>query len=57
MENASKALIIAGGILTAILVIGAVLLMVNNIGAYQDTQNSNEKNSQISKFNMDFERY
>ena len=35
MENASKALIMAGGILIALLVLGALLLMINNLSDYQ----------------------
>ena len=35
MENASKALLMAGGILIALLVIGSVLLMFNQIGNYR----------------------
>ena len=57
MENASKALIMAGGILIAILVIGALLLMFNNIGDYEKNKSSEKKSSQLAKFNEDFERY
>ncbi len=57
MENASKALLMAGGILIAILVIGALLLMFNQLGGYQSSQNSATKNAQLAKFNSDFERY
>lgn len=57
MENASKALIMAGGVLVALLVIGLLLLMFNNVGEYQRSQNANKQSSQIAKFNMDFERY
>ena len=57
MENASKALLMAGGILIAILIIGALLLMVNRIGDYQRGQASSVKDSQLAKFNLDFERY
>ena len=57
MENASKALIMAGGILIAILVIGALMLMFNQIGSYEKAQTSNVKNSQLAQFNIDFERY
>ena len=35
MENASKALVMAGGILIALLVIGALLLMFNQVSDYQ----------------------
>ena len=57
MENASKALVMAGGILIAILVIGALLLMINQIGSYEKAQTSNVKDSQLAQFNYDFERY
>lgn len=57
MENASKALIMAGGILIALLVIGALLLMFNQIGSYEKAQTSNVKDSQLAQFNSDFERY
>ncbi len=57
MENASKALLMAGGILIAILIIGALLLMVTQIGDYQKTKDSGAKATQIAKFNSDFERY
>lgn len=57
MENASKALLMAGGILIALLVIDALLLMVNQVGDYQRSQNANKKDSQLAEFNLDFERY
>lgn len=57
MENASKALTMAGGILIAILVIGALLLMFNQIGNYERAQTTDKKTSQLAQFNMDFERY
>ena len=57
MENASKALVMAGGILIAILVVGALLLMVNQIGSYEKAQTTNVKDSQLAQFNYDFERY
>lgn len=57
MENASKALLIAGGMLIALLIIGALVLMFNQIGDYEKGQQSIEKTSQIAEFNMDFVRY
>lgn len=57
MENASKALVMAGGILIAILVIGALLLMFNQIGSYENAKTINVKNSQLAQFNLDFEKY
>ena len=43
MENASKALIIAGSVLIALLVIGALMLMFNNLTTYQNAGEDNEK--------------
>lgn len=57
MENASKALIIVAGMLIALLVIGALLFMFNQIGEYGKTQDNNVKYSQLADFNTDFERY
>lgn len=57
MENASKALLMAGGILIALLVIGALVLMFNQVGSYEKAQEASKKNSQIADFNKDFERY
>lgn len=57
MENASKALIMAGGILIALIIIGALLLMFNQIGVYQKSNTSIEKQSQLAAFNQDFARY
>lgn len=57
MENASKALLMAGGILIALMIIGALVLMVNQIGSYQKSQQDMKENSQLAKFNLDFEKY
>ena len=57
MENASKALVMAGGVLIALLVIGAVMLMVNNLSVYQNAQDINTKTSQIAEFNNKFIPY
>ncbi len=57
MENASKALIMAGGILIALLVLGALMLMVNNLSSYQDSQDIQTKSSQIAEFNNQFNPY
>ena len=57
MENASKALIMAGGILIALLVLGALMLMVNNLSSYQDSQDIQTKSSQFAEFNNQFNPY
>jgi hypothetical protein len=57
MENASKALIMAGGILIALLVIGALLLMFNQVSYYQKSQSSSTKTSQLADFNKEYEKF
>lgn len=57
MENASKALEIAGGILLALMIIGALVLAFNKISAYQKTKTDSQKNSQTAMFNQDFLKY
>lgn len=57
MENASKALIMAGGILIALLVLGALLLMFNELSAYQRSNSDMEKISQLSSFNYQFTQF
>ena len=57
MENASKALIMAGGILIALLVLGALLLMFNELSAYQRSNSDIENVSQLTEFNYQFTQY
>lgn len=57
MENASKALIMAGSLLIALIIIGALLLMFNNLSSYQDSTDKNEKEAQIVEFNNQYETY
>lgn len=57
MENASKALMIAGGILIALMILGALLLMFTQISSYQKRNADSEKNAQIATFNQDFAKY
>lgn len=55
MENASKALIIAGAILLAIVIISLGLIVVNNTRNTVDTANLNEQETQA--FNDKFVHY
>ncbi len=55
MENASKALIIAGAILLAIVIISLGLIVVNNTRNTVDTANLNEQ--EIQAFNAKFSSY
>lgn len=57
MENASKALLMAGGMLIALLVIGALLLAFNQIGDYEKGKSSMTKSSQVADFNKEFAKY
>ena len=57
MENASKALIMAGSVLIALMIIGALILMFNNLTAYQETDTRSTRSAQISEFNSQFETY
>ena len=54
MENASKALLIAGGILIALIIISLLVVMFTQIGDYQKSQSSGSKESQLAEFNRDF---
>ena len=57
MENAAKALLMAAGVLIALIIIGALLLMFNNLSNYQETNTQNTRESQIVEFNKQFETY
>ena len=57
MENASKALIMAGSVLIALMIIGALVLMFGNLTSYQKTDTSTTRTTQITEFNSQFETY
>ena len=57
MENASKALIMAGGILIALLIIGSLIFFGTTLQSYQNSENENVKDSQIAEFNNQYEPY
>ena len=57
MENASKALIIAGGVLISLLVISLLVLTFNGISNYQKSLQSQEATEQAVDFNKNFEGY
>lgn len=57
MENASKALIMAGSVLIALMIIGALLLMFNNLTSYQDTDIQGTREAQIVAFNNQYTTY
>lgn len=55
MENASKALIIAGAILLSILIISLGIIVVNNTRSTIDKANVNQQ--EVATFNSQFEAY
>ena len=57
MENASKALLIAGGVLIALIIIALFLAMFNNMSNIQKEQEEQTKMEQLAAFNSEFEAY
>ena len=57
MENATKALLMAGGVLITLLVIGALVLMFSNLQDYQIKNNASIEQTEIADFNNQFEPY
>ncbi len=57
MENATRALTMAGGILIALMILGALFLMFNNLSSYQNQNDASTKDTQIAEFNNQFEPY
>ena len=57
MENASKALIMAAGVLLGLMILGALVLLFNNLSTYQQTNQQIELESQIVEFNNQFITY
>lgn len=57
MENASKALLIAGGVLLAILIISLLILTVNRISSFNTAREETVRTEQILKFNEQYEAF
>lgn len=57
MENASKALIMAGGVLIALMVIGILVVFFNNLSDLQRIEQSSEETEQIAEFNKQYDVY
>jgi len=57
MENASKALLIAGGVLLSILIVSIMLYMYTSIRNVSETETEVLKAEKLSEFNMQFESY
>ena len=57
MENASKALLIAGGILIAILIVTVAVYLFENYGSIGKSYDQTLQTTEIQKFNENFTRY
>ena len=57
MENASKALIMAGEVLISIIIISALVLMFNSLTSYQNVKAQNDREAEVIKFNNRYEAY
>ena len=57
MENATKAFLMAAGILIAMLIVGLMVLVYNRLSQTQKTKIESETKEQISNFNLKFEAY
>ena len=57
MENASKALIMAGSVLITLMIIGALILTFSNLTAYQETNTRSTRSTQMAEFNSQYETY
>lgn len=57
MENASKALIMAGGILLAVLILGLLMYMWTSVGDYTTQAEEQKKKEQLVTFNKQYEAY
>lgn len=57
MENASKALIMAGGVLISLMVIGLLVLFYNNLSGMQKIKTDSETEQQAAEFNKQYDVY
>lgn len=57
MENASKALLIAGGVLIAILILSVLVVTINIINSNQKTREEALATEQLVEFNQKYEAY
>lgn len=57
MENASKALIMAGGVLIAIIILSMFVMMYNKVSGIKKTQQEKVQMEQIASFNAEYEAF
>ena len=57
MENASKALLIAGGILISVLILSVCIMVYNNMTSLSNSNQKILEAEQLAKYNMEWESY
>lgn len=57
MENASKALLMAAGVLLSLMVISMLWFMFNGLKDFKTEEQSSERQAQVTKFNEQYETY
>ena len=57
MENASKALIIAGSVLISLLVISALVFMFNQLSAFEQAKADSQENAKMAEYMQKFEQF
>lgn len=57
MENASKALLMAGGVLIAVLIIAILVRTFGTVGLFQKQKLTEEESRQIAEFNEQYLKY
>lgn len=57
MENASKALIMAGGVLISLIIIALLVIFFNNLSDLQNTKLTSEEVEQAAEFNKQYDVY
>ena len=57
MENASKALEIAAGVLLGVLIMSLIAYFLTNLGSWPEQEDSQKEMEQTAKFNLEYEVY
>ncbi|MBR0350882.1 MAG: hypothetical protein IJH76_03575 [Clostridia bacterium] len=57
MENASKALVMAGGVLISIIIISMFMLMLNDLTSFQENEDTIKIQEQVVAFNKQYDGY
>lgn len=57
MENASKAIVMAGGILIALLTLSVLVIMLGKVSSMQNIKENKEEQKRIQEWNAEWESY